>query len=102
MSFRIYDADGLRIGSVKYPMDAAILVAYQSKGATVRFGNRKWQAIYELQDRDNAQDSFDQIVMDMDDGIAKLQSEYKRRLKEGKTKRLRSLEKSLSEWAPRW
>ena len=101
MIFKIFSSEGILIGSVKYPMDAAILVAYQTEGATVRFGNRKWQTIYKLLNSNEAQDSFDTVLIAMDDGMVKLTEEYKRRLQRRKTQRLPALEKSLEEWSPK-
>ena len=50
----------------------------------------------------NAQDSYDRIVANFDDGISRLSVEYERRLREGKTKRLPSLERRIEEWIPNW
>ncbi len=46
---KVYSPKGECIATLKDIYDAAILVAYQGEGATVRHGHRKWETVYTVE-----------------------------------------------------
>ena len=78
--FKIYRPDGELVASVKYAMDAAILIGYQGEGATVSLGRRKWQTVYTVEDSKETLDSFDRTAQAILDNTALVFSEQSHRI----------------------
>ena len=76
---KVYSPKGECIATVKDIYDAAILVAYQGEGATVRHGHRKWETVYIVENYDEALDSYDEVAMGIKEGLDRVEAERRRR-----------------------
>lgn len=76
---KVYSPEGECIALLKRVYDAAILVAYQGEGATVREGHRKWETVYTVEHYDEALDSYDKVAMGINAGLDRVAAERRRR-----------------------
>ena len=61
--WKVYTADKEYVGSVKYPSDAAALVAAYGEGATIRYGHRVKDIMFtDGEDGVSAGDSYDEAA----------------------------------------
>lgn len=58
--WKVYNRDGEYIAACKYPEDAAVLVAVQGDGATIRLGHRV--VVFEQGADGDAGESYDQVA----------------------------------------